>query len=253
VESLREKFRVAPVTVSLAAACVVGYVLEVFLLSGARGINLSGWALSGQALAEGRWWTLVTHLFLHANLLHLMVNVLALWFVGPEVEFMLGRAKYVILYILSGVAGGLLQTVFAQPAAELVGASAAVCGVLLSFTTAYPEMPLRALLFFVLPVSMKAKTLGWGLIVVSLVCAVLHIVPQVGHLAHLGGALTGAFLTWWWLPRAPRRRPAPGGSAEQEVQTEELLARVVEEGIESLSREERRQLEGLARRHQRRW
>ncbi len=252
MESLREKFRVAPVTVSLAAACVVGYALEVLLLSGARGIDLSGWALSGQALAQGRWWTVVTHLFLHANLLHLMVNVLALWFVGPEVEFMLGRTKYVILYVLSGVAGGLLQTVFSPPTSELVGASGAVCGVLLSFTTAYPEMPLRALLFFVLPVSMKAKTLGRGLIIVSLVCALLRILPQVGHLAHLGGALMGAFLTWWWLPHTPRRR-AVSGSAEQEAQTEELLARVVEEGIESLSREERRQLEGLARRHQRRW
>jgi membrane associated rhomboid family serine protease len=252
VESLREKFRVAPVTVSLAATCVVGYVLEVLLLGGARGIDLSGWALSGQALVEGRWWTVFTHLFLHANLLHLAVNVLTLWFVGPEVEFMLGRTKYVILYVMSGVAGGLLQTAFSPPAAELIGASGAVCGVLLSFTTAYPEMPLRALLFFVLPVSMKAKTLGRGLILVSLACAVLRVLPQIGHLAHLGGALMGAFLTWWWLPHTPRRRVAKD-SAGQEAPTEELLARVVEEGIESLSRDERRQLEGLARRHQRRW
>ena len=252
MESLREKFRAAPVTVSLAGACVAGFVAEVLLLGGSRGIDLSGWALSGQALSEGRWWTAVTHLFLHANLLHLMVNVLGLWFVGPEVEFMLGRLKYVILYLLSGVAGGLLQTAFSPPASELVGASGAVCGLLLAFTTAYPEMPLRALLFFVLPVSMKAKTLGRGLIVVSLVCAVLRILPQVGHLAHLGGALTGALLTWLWLPHAPRRRAIPG-SAEQQAQTEELLARVMDEGIDSLSREERRQLEGLARHHPRRW
>jgi hypothetical protein len=87
---------------------------------------------------------------------------------------------------------------------------------------------------------------------VSLACALMRILPQVGHLAHLGGALMGAFLTWWWLPHTPRRRSTPG-SAEQGAQTEELLARVVEEGIESLSREERRQLEGLARRRPRRW
>jgi len=253
VEGLREKFRVAPVTVSLAAACVVGYILEVFLLGGAGGLDLSGWALSGQALSEGRWWTPLTHLFLHANLLHLMVNVLALWFVGPEVEWMLGRVKYVVLYLLSGVAGGLLQTAFSAPTAELVGASGAVCGVLLSFTTANPEMPLRALLFFVLPVSMKARTLGWGVVVVSLLCALLRILPQVGHLAHLGGALMGALLTWWWLPHPARpKRTAPGMGA-QDAATEELLARVVEEGIDSLSREERRQLEGLARGHRRRW
>lgn len=243
----------APVTVSLAAACVVGYVLEVFLLGGAGGLDLSGWALSGQALSEGRWWSLLTHLFLHANLLHLMVNVLALWFVGPEVEWMLGRVKYVVLYLLSGVAGGLLQTAFSAPTAELVGASGAVCGVLLSFTTAHPEMPLRALLFFVLPVSMKAKTLGWGIIAVSLLCAVLRIVPQVGHLAHLGGALMGAVLTWWWLPHPARAKRTGADALARDAATEELLARVVEEGIDSLSREERRQLEGLTRGHRRRW
>lgn len=252
MQDLRDKFRAAPVTVSLAAACVVCYALEVLFLGGERGIDLSGWSLSGQALAEGRWWTLLTHLFLHANLLHLSVNVLGLWFIGPEVENMLGRVKYLLLYLFSGVAGGLLQTAFASPSAELIGASGAVCGVMLSFTTAYPEMPLRALLFFVLPVSMKAKTLGRGIIVVSLLCAALRIFPQVGHLAHLGGALAGAVLTWWWLPTAPRVR-RPTDEAGRAAQTDELLARVVEEGIESLSREERRQLELLGREQRRRW
>ena len=248
MESLAEKFRLAPVTVSLAAACVAGYALEVLLLSGARGIELSGWALSGQALAAGRWWTAVTHIFLHANLLHLMVNVLALWFVGPEVEFLLGRVRYLVLYFLSGIAGGLLQTVFSAPSAELVGASGAVCGVLLSFTTAHPEMPLRALLFFILPVSMKARTFGWGIIIFSLFCALFRIVPQIGHLAHLGGALTGALLTRWWAPV-----PRPRYSADAAARTDQLLRRVMEEGIEGLSREERKALEQLADKQPRRW
>jgi len=243
---------VAPVTVSLAGACVAGYLLEVFFLSGARGVDLSLWSLSGNALAEGRWWTLVTHLFLHANLLHLTVNVLGLWFIGPEIEYILGRARYLTLYFLSGIAGGLLQTFFSPPASELIGASGSVCGLLLSFTTAYPEMPLRALLFFIIPVSMKAKTLGRGLIVVSLACAVLRIVPQVGHLAHLGGALMGALLTWWWLPAAARP-VRPASRSERDAQTEELLARVMEDGIDSLSREEKRQLEALTRQQPRRW
>jgi membrane associated rhomboid family serine protease len=252
MNDLRDTFRMAPVTVSLAVACVVAYILEVLFLGGERGIDLSGWALSRQALSEGRWWTLLTHLFLHANLLHLSVNVLGLWFIGPEVENMLGRVKYLLLYLFSGVAGGLLQTAFAAPSAELIGASGAVCGVMLSFTTAYPEMPLRALLFFVLPVSLKAKTLGRGIVVVSLLCAVLRIFPQIGHLAHLGGALAGAFLTWWWLPSAPRT-PRPADEVGRTAQTDELLSRVVEEGIESLSREERRQLELLGREQRRRW
>ena len=252
MQDLRDKLRAAPVTVLLVAGCVAVYALEALLLGGERGLDLSAWALSGQALSEGRWWTLLTHIFLHANLLHLSVNVLALWFIGPEVEHLLGRVKYLLLYLLSGVAGGLLQTAFASSSSELIGASGAVSGVILSFTTAYPEMPLRALLFFVLPVKMKAKTLGWGIILVSLLCAVLRIFPEIGHIAHLGGALAGAFLTWWWLPVAPRGRRSTD-EAGRTAQTEELLSRVVEEGMDGLSREERRQLESLGQEQRRRW
>lgn len=247
MKGLRDRIRIAPVTASLIGACAVVFALEYAFGIAERPDLLSRWALSRDGLEEGMWWTVVTHMFLHANLLHLMVNVLGLWFIGPEVELMLGRARYLVLYFLSGIAGGLLQTVFTQqPSAELVGASGALCGVLLSFTTAYPEMRLQALLFFVLPVRMKAKTLGRGLIVLSLLFAVVKFLPQIGHLAHLGGALAGAFLTWWWLPSARAQRPAVFMSGDPRQRTDELLARVVEEGLDGLSREERRQLERLA-------
>jgi membrane associated rhomboid family serine protease len=246
MQALREKFRIAPVTVTLAALCVAVFALEYFLLITGRSQIISLLALSGNGLARGWWWTLVTHLFVHANLLHLAVNVAGLWLIGPEVEAMLGRVRFVVLYLVSGVAGGALQTIFSAPSSELVGASGSVCGILLSFTTAYPEMPLRALLFFILPVSMKAKTLGRGLIVFSAVCAALRILPQLGHLAHLGGAVAGAILTKIWLPAAPRLRPLASMSSEDRAaEAEDLLRRLSEEGIESFSREEQRRLERL--------
>lgn len=242
VEFLRAKYRVAPVTVVLAVSLVVVFLLEVLLQVTARPVLLRLLALSGEGLAAGYWWTLLTHLFLHANALHLLVNLLGLWFLGPEVEAMLGRTRFLILYLVSGVAGGLLQVAFSAPSSELVGASGSVCGLLLAFTTACPDLPLRALLFFILPVSMKARTLGIGLIVFSLVCAVFRILPQIGHLAHLGGAVAGAALAFLMLPKNLR-----GGTAPQtDLRTEQLLRRVVEEGLEGLSREERRALEKLA-------
>lgn len=249
MNDLREKFRVAPVTVSLAALCVAVFGLEYFLMTTGRQQLLGLLALSAEGLARGFWWTPVTHLFVHANLLHLMVNVIGLWFMGPEVEVMLGRARFLALYLASGVAGGLLQTVFSNPQSELVGASGSVCGVLLSFTTAYPEMPLRALLFFVLPVKMKAKTLGRGLIIFSALCAALRLFPQLGHLAHLGGALAGALLTKFWLPSMPRPRPLASMSAEDRAtESDELLRRLSEEGIDALSREEQHRLAHLSER-----
>jgi len=247
VPTIREKFRIAPVTVILCAACVAVFAFEYFLMVTGRQQVLGLLALSGEGLARGRWWTVVTHLFVHANLLHLAVNVLGLWFLGPEVETMLGRARFLVLYLVSGIAGGLLQTVFSNPQSELVGASGSVCGVMLSFTTAYPEMPLRALLFFVLPVSMKAKTLGRGLIVFSALCAALKLFPQLGHLAHLGGAIAGAFLTKIWLPAVPRPRPLASMSAgDRAAEADELLRRLSEEGLEALSREEQRRLARLS-------
>lgn len=241
MESLRSKIREAPVTVALAGVLVVVFGLEVFFQATQRPELLARFALSGEGLARGYSWTIVTHVFLHANLLHLFVNVLGLWFVGPAVEFMFGRVRYLVIFLVSGVCGGLLQTAFSVPSAELVGASGSVCGLLLAFTTAYPDLPLRALLFFVLPVNMKARTLGLGLMVFSMVCATLHIFPQIGHLAHLGGAIAGAFLSWLWIP-SDRSRLA----GAPPVSTDVLLERLAEEGIESLTREERKQLEDLA-------
>jgi len=249
MQALREKFRIAPVTVILCGACVAVFIGEYFLMVTGRRQLLGLLALSGEGLARGWWWTPITHLFVHANLLHLAVNVFGLWFIGPEVETMLGRARFLVLYLVSGIAGGLLQTAFSAPQSELVGASGSVCGVLLSFTTAYPEMPLRALLFFILPVSMKAKTLGRGLIVFSALCAALRLFPQLGHLAHLGGAVAGALLTKFWLPATPRPRPlASMSAADRSIESEELLRRLSEEGIESLSREEQRRLGRLSER-----
>jgi len=247
--ALREKFRVAPVTVLLAAACVLVFAFEYFLMVTGRGQLLGFLALSGEGLSRGWWWTLVTHLFLHANLLHLVVNVAGLWFIGPEVEAMLGRLRFIFLYLAAGVAGGALQTAFSAPSSELVGASGSVCGLLLAFTTAYPELHLRALLFFIIPVSAKAKTLGRGLIVFSALCAALRVLPQLGHLAHLGGALVGALLTKFWLPSLPPLRPIGSLSPEDRAaETDDLLRRLAEEGVENLSAEEQRRLAQLSER-----
>lgn len=235
---IQEKFRLSPVTVCLAVATVAAY----FLASAAGPGTLWLFGLSRNALAAGMWWTLVTHMFLHANLLHLAVNVLGLWFIGPEVELTLGRKKFALLYFVSGIAGGILQTAFAHPGAELIGASGAVCGILLAFTTSYPEAHLQALLFFVIPVRMRAKTLGRGLIAFSALCAALNIVPMIGHLAHLGGALAGWALTKWWRPRPVEILTPPAAP----ISTDEILRRVMEEGIEGLSSEEKRRLEMLA-------
>lgn len=233
---LAGNYRRAPVTVVLAAVLIGVFAAQPLLpVSGSL-------ALSHEALARGMWWTLITHIFLHANLFHLAVNVLGLWFIGPEVEMTLGRVRFLVLFIASGVAGGVLQMAFTPASAdqEMIGASGAVCGLLLSFATAYPRVILRALIFFIIPVTAKARTLGIGLIVFSVVCALLRIAPNIGHLSHLGGALTGSILTWFWRPVRATHAP---------ISHEALLDKVADEGLEGLTPQERKYFEVLMARH----
>src|SRR5215204_3033575 len=124
--------RNAYVTQVLIAVNVVVYILTV--VQGV-GINDPGGRvflkglLFGPAVADGDWWRLITSAFLHANLLHLAFNMLALWWFGAPVELFLGRARFLLLYFASGLAGAA-GALLATPNAPTVGASGAIFGIL---------------------------------------------------------------------------------------------------------------------------
>lgn len=148
-------------------------------------------ALSREGLANGGGGQLITHAFLHGNLLHLAVNMVALWFTGPLIEELLGPIRYLALYLGGAVVGGILQTLATPGSVDLVGASGSVCALLVGFGTLFPNLQITALIFFVIPVKMKASTLGWLVIVGSLLFWAFGIERQIGHLAHLGGGIAG--------------------------------------------------------------
>lgn len=150
---------------------------------------LSVYALSAFGLENGRWWQFLTHAFLHGNTLHLLFNMMGLWFAGRIVERVMGTWRFLALYAAAAIAGGAFQMAFGG-GAFLLGASGAVFGVLVAFTTLFPESQVVALLFFI-PVRLKAKYLGWGLTGSALFFLVTGILPIIGHAAHLGGCLTG--------------------------------------------------------------
>jgi membrane associated rhomboid family serine protease len=170
-------------------------------------------ALSRDGLASGGWWLLVTHAFLHANLLHLVVNMVALWFTGPLLEELLGPLRYLLLYLGGAVCGGIIQTLATPGSVDLVGASGSVCALLVGFGTLFPNLQITALIFFVIPVNMKASTLGWLVIVGSLLLWLLGIERQIGHLAHLGGGIAGFVICYFYkklgLVRSLAEMPPP--------------------------------------------
>jgi membrane associated rhomboid family serine protease len=80
-------------------------------------------------LADGEWWRLITSAFLHGNLLHLGINMVVLWMIGAPIEEAIGRARFVVLYLVSGLSGAAGALLF-DPDAITVGASGAIFGIL---------------------------------------------------------------------------------------------------------------------------
>ena len=158
--------------------------------------------LSGEGLMSGMVWQPVTYQFLHAGFAHLLVNMLGLWFAGNILERILGVPRFLQLYLVAGIAGGLLQMIY-DSNTVLVGASGAVCGLIAAFSTLYPRMPITVLLFFVIPVRMQAMWLGIAVVAVSALLQVSGLFGNIGNLAHIGGAVAG--FAWVRFARHTRR------------------------------------------------
>ena len=134
-------------------------------------------------------WQLITYQFMHGGFMHILFNMFALWMFGIEIENMWGSKKFLIFYLMCGVAAGITQLIFPplfnEPLAPTIGASGAIFGVLIAFAMVFPNRYI--FLYFFIPI--KAKYLIIGYILLE-----LYAVPQGGsiaHLAHLGGALAG--------------------------------------------------------------
>jgi membrane associated rhomboid family serine protease len=178
------------------------------VIPGLKAYLLDRYALSAPGIEEGRWWQLLTHAFLHGNVWHLLFNMLALWFAGRVVERVMGTWRFLALYAASAIAGGLSQILIEGGDVPLVGASGAVCGVILAFATMFPEARIVLLLFFIIPLRFRAKFLGWGLTGFSLLFVLAGFEPWIGHAAHLGGCIAGyllARLNGYGVPSAPER------------------------------------------------
>ena len=136
-------------------------------------------------------WQLVTYMFVHGNFWHLFMNMLMLWMFGMEVENTWGTKKFLLFFLICGVAGGLsnllIAPLFAPPAAT-IGASGGVYGVLVAFAMLFPNR--YVYFYFFIPV--KAKYLITGLIAFEVFYGTTGTSDGVAHMAHLGGAVLAA-------------------------------------------------------------
>jgi rhomboid-like protein len=151
--------------------------------------------ISWTHLTSGRVWTLLTSVFSHNMLFHLLINMIVLTSFGPPLERLMGPWRFLAFYLAAGAVGSLAHALVSnflldRPAQAALGASSALAGVLLLFALVFPRA--RVLFFFVLPLPAIAAALIFiGLDIWGLFAQVEGGGLPIGHGAHLGGALTG--------------------------------------------------------------
>jgi membrane associated rhomboid family serine protease len=150
------------------------------------------------AVPEGT--TLITYMFLHGDPFHLIGNMLFLWVFGDNIEDALGHLKFVVFYLLCGVAGafahaGLMQT-WDPGAAQvpLIGASGAVAGVIAAYLVLHPYVRVWVLAFRVIPLRISAMFALGAWVLSQFVMAFIPSVGPVAWWAHIGGILAGVVL-----------------------------------------------------------
>ncbi|MBN2212813.1 MAG: rhomboid family intramembrane serine protease [Bacteroidales bacterium] len=141
---------------------------------------------------------LITHMFMHAGLMHIFFNMFGLVVFGKVIESVWGSRKMFILFFVSGLgAAGLQLLVYhlMDMTAVMVGASGALFGLLAAFALLFPNVEL--MLIF-LPIPIKAKYMVPAFAILSLFAGVANIGGNIAHFAHLGGAIFGFFIALYW-------------------------------------------------------
>jgi membrane associated rhomboid family serine protease len=143
-----------------------------------------------EGIADGQWYRLVTAMFLHGGVVHIAFNMLSLWWIGAPLEAALGRARYIALYAVSGLAGSALTYLIAAPNQPSLGASGAIFGLfgataVLMRRMNYDMRPVIALLVINLVFTFTWANIAWE--------------------AHVGG-LVGGVVVGYAMVHAPRER-----------------------------------------------
>ena len=168
--------------------------------------------VSGDAVTEGRIWTLVTSAYSHLEMWHILVNMFVLWSFGVTLERGWGSRRFVQFYLACSIAGSLghwLSSAWLMHESGIpaLGASGAVCGLLMAFGLQYPKATI--LIFGIVPVPALIAVLGLvAFDVFGLFEQTSNMrVGGIGHGAHLGGGLCGALLWYFVMRRSVPTRP----------------------------------------------
>ena len=214
-----------PFATALLVIASVG-VFAAMLPRGAEARMVAQWALVPAVLLGARppspgaasaWLTLFSSMFLHGGVLHLLGNMLFLGIFGTNVEDALGSLRFLLFYVICGLAAAMTQAL-AAPASPvpMLGASGAIAGVLAAYWIMFPQAQIRMLVWIVVLLR-TWKASAWWWILLWMLAQMLSAAtarpgtPGVAWWAHLGGFLAGLFLLFivcpgWIETRRDRRR-----------------------------------------------
>jgi membrane associated rhomboid family serine protease len=214
------------VTKALIITCVVTYFVD-FILSN-LGFQIQGLSLRyilglvPAFIATKYWfWQFFTYIFMHGHPLHILLNMLILWYFGAEIEIRMGAGEFLRYFLLCGIGAGVfnffVNCLFANPVQltnPIIGASGAIFGILAAYGIFFANR--YFLVFFLFP--MKAKYFVMVMAAIELITGVeARPEDNVAHFAHVGGMFIGALYIYFRYIR-----PTKSGSGRRDYERERL-------------------------------
>lgn len=142
-------------------------------------------------------WTLLTYQFVHVDAFHYLGNMLFLWVFGDNVEDDMGHGRFLVFYLVCGVAAGALHILMSEmPQAPLIGASGSISGLIAAYVLLHPRVRLWVLLFKFIPVPLTAAVALGLWIIAQFAMPFLAEKAQIAWWAHIGGIIAGSCLVW---------------------------------------------------------
>ncbi|MFB0525013.1 MAG: rhomboid family intramembrane serine protease [Phycisphaerae bacterium] len=191
-----ERERLPVITIAIILLCALVFLGEIFWIADAEGFLRSFGFIAGQFFSVG----LITSMFLHGGLIHLIGNMYFLWLFGDNVEDRFTRLGYVTFYLCCGIAASVTHSIFNwHSTIPAVGASGAISGVMGAYMIFYPVAMIKVL-FICRVVDVPAWMFLGTWFIFQLVFGLMHNntgYSNIAWFAHIGGFICGVFVAYY--------------------------------------------------------
>lgn len=178
-ENFSQYIRLYPFVTALLAINILVYIVTGLPIQGSRYLYNTGVGYN-LFISDGEWWRLVTPMFLHAGLMHLLFNMFSLFIFGPELERVAGKARFLTIYLLSGIFANVASFFLGGPDFAHVGASGAIFGIFGAF---------GALVYYTKNAFPQLRQIMLPIIIISVIMTFLQ--PGVNVIGHIAGLIVG--------------------------------------------------------------